>query len=32
MSIIKSKKEIMGEISDVHLNPPRVQTKHIRYD
>jgi hypothetical protein len=28
MSIIESKKEIVGEISDVHLNPPRVQTKH----
>jgi hypothetical protein len=32
MSIIKGKKEIMGEISDVHLNPPRAQTKHIRDD
>ena len=28
MSIIESKREIMGEITDVHLNPPRVQTKH----
>jgi hypothetical protein len=25
-SIIESKKEIMGEISSVHLNPPRAQT------
>jgi hypothetical protein len=32
MSIIKSKKEIVGEISDVHLNLPRVQTIHIGDD
>jgi hypothetical protein len=25
-SIIESKKEIMGEISGVQLNPPRAQT------
>jgi hypothetical protein len=32
MSTIESKKEIVGEISDVHLNPPRVQAKHKRDD
>ena len=26
MSIIESKKAIVGEISGVHLNPPRAQT------
>jgi hypothetical protein len=28
ISIIESKREIVREISHVHLNPPRVQTKH----
>jgi hypothetical protein len=32
MSIIESKREIVGEITDVHLNPPRVQTKHKEDD
>jgi hypothetical protein len=32
MSIIESKREIVGEIIDVHLNPARVQTKHKEDD
>jgi hypothetical protein len=32
MSIIESKRKIVGEITDVHLNPPRVQTKHKEDD
>jgi hypothetical protein len=32
MSIIESKKEIVGEISEVHLNPPGIQTNQKRDD
>jgi hypothetical protein len=32
MSIIESKKEMVGEINDIHLNPPKFQTKHTGDD